>query len=374
MKIVFVVNVDWFFLSHRLLIAIEAVRQGHEVFLVSGDTGRGIEVEQYGIHFLPIPFERGTLGVFSALRTLLCLIQIFYRIRPDVVHLVTIKPVIMGGVAALISPVGGVVYAISGLGFLFTNMSAKAQLLRRLVMPLYRLAFLNRNKCVIFQNEDDAQVLGRYIALQAKEQRLISGSGVDLRQFAPTVLPDGVPVVIMACRLLADKGVREFVDSAALLQQRAIPVRCVLVGDVDPANPSSITQAELDQWSSRQLIEWWGHQSHMDGILAQATVVVLPSYREGMPKVLLEAQALGRPVITTDVPGCREAIEAGVTGLLVPARDAHALAQAIELLLQDRGVCEQMGQQARLRAERLFDVDEVVKTHLDIYQAMEARL
>jgi glycosyltransferase involved in cell wall biosynthesis len=203
---------------------------------------------------------------------------------------------------------------------------------------------------------------------------MIRGSGVDLRQYVHSSIPSGVPVVVLAARLLADKGVREFVHAARLLKQRGVFCRFCLVGTVDPANPTSLTDAELAQWVSEGVVEVWGHRSDMPQVLAGAQIVVLPSYYgEGLPKVLIEAAACGRAVVTTDHPGCRDAIAPGVTGVLVPVRDAQALAEAIQDLLDHSDKCAAMGRAGRDLAERAFDVRQVVAAHLQIYEELMAK-
>jgi len=299
--------------------------------------------------------------------------QVLRAVRPDLVHLVTIKPVLFGGLAARLAGIGSVVAAVSGLGYVFVARGPWAAVRRVLISAWYRLVFSNRNVVVIFQNTDDREQLARATHLAPARCELIRGSGVNLGEYVLQPQPAGVPLVLLAARLLADKGVREFVQAAIMLRRQGCAARFVLVGAVDPANPASLEQSELDAWSRDQVVECWGHRSDMPLVLAQARLVVLPSYREGMPKVLLEAAACGRAVVTTDVPGCRDAIEPGVTGVLVPPRDAEALARAIRALLEDDARCRSMGLAARALAEREFDVRRVVARHLELYGRCLAR-
>lgn len=370
MKIIYIVNVDWFFISHRLPIAIEALRQGHEVYIFAKDTGKMEYLKSLGINIFPINLERGSINPFQILKLLSELKEQIAKIKPDVVHLVTIKPVLIGGLAAILAKVPAIVYAISGLGFIFTNTMLKAKILRLGIIPLYRLALSAKNKIVIIQNLDDLRILRQYVAIPESQTVLIPGSGVDLQQFDIQPLPLRNKIVLMACRLLADKGVYEFHKSVLLLKERYPDVRFVLVGGIDPDNPASLTEQELNEWVQKGDLEWWGHQSNMPEVLSQATVVVLPSYREGMPKVLLEAQALGRPIVTTDVPGCREAIENNKTGFLVTVKDEQSLANAIEKLITNDDLCLEFGHNARLLAEQKFDIKQVVNTHIHIYEKL----
>lgn len=368
MKIVYIVNIDWFFISHRLPIALEALKKGHKVYVFAKDTGKMEYLKSLGIHIFPINLERGSVNPFQSLKLLLDLKEKITSIQPDLVHLVTIKPVLIGGLAAILARVPSIVYAISGLGFIFTNTMLKAKVLRLGIIPLYRLALSAKNKTVIVQNLDDLRILRQYVSIPETQTILIPGSGVDLQQFDVQPLPLKNKIVLMACRLLADKGVYEFHKSILLLKEKYPDVKFVLVGGIDPDNPTSLTEQELNEWVKKGDLEWWGHQSNMAKILSQATVVVLPSYREGMPKVLLEAQALGRPIVTTDVPGCREAIENGKTGFLAQVKDEKSLANEIEKLIINDELCLEFSRNARALAEQKFDIEQVIKTHMNIYE------
>lgn len=370
MKIVFIVNVDWFFISHRLPIALEAINRGYEVYIFAKDTGKMAYLKSLGINICPINLERGSINPVQTLNLLFDLKSKLKKIQPDVVHLVTIKPVLIGGLASILAKVPAIVYAISGLGFIFTNTMLKAKILRLGIIPLYRLALSAKNKTVIVQNLDDLRILRQYVSIPELQTVLIPGSGVDLETFKFRSLALENKIVLMACRLLADKGIYEFHKSVLLLKEKYPNVRFVLVGGVDPDNPASLTQQELNEWVTNNDLEWWGHQTNMSKVLSQATIVVLPSYREGMPKVLLEAQALGRPIVTTDVPGCREAIENDKTGFLVKVKDAQSLADAIEKLINNDELCLEFSRNARVLAEQKFDIKQVVNTHIHIYEEL----
>ena len=371
--LMFVVNVDWFFLSHRLPIALAALRDGYQVHIATGLTDKRAELESHGLVVHPLALERSSASLGNAWRTGVQLWRVLRAVRPDVVHLDTIKPVLLGGLVARLARVPAVVAAVSGLGFVFTARGVRATLRRVLVGALYRVALGHRNQKVIVQNPDDRASLVRLARLPDSKVAMIRGSGVDLIQYHHTPLQPGVPVVVLAARLLVDKGVREFVQAVRLLRQQGVSARFCLVGAPDPANPASLTDAELTQWADEGLVELWGRRADMHAVLSQAYAVVLPSYREGLPKVLLEAAACGRAVVTTDVPGCRDAIEPGVTGVLVPVRDAVALAEALKGLINDRARCQAMGEAGRALAQRAFDVREVVAAHLRLYQELVDR-
>lgn len=374
MKLLIVVNVDWFFLSHRLPVALGALQAGHDVHVATTLTQGREKLENYGFTVHPIEVDRSDAGPIGLLALLWSLSRLYWLIRPDVVHLVTIKPVLLGGLAARFAPVGGVVYAISGLGHVFVASGLLGQIRRAVARGWYRFVLGARNMRIIFQNPDDRQTIESWARLRPEQAVMIPGSGVDLMQYPALPLPEqAIPVVLMAARLLTTKGVREFVGAAQQLRKEGVAVQFWLVGDPDPDNPASVSPDELVAWGQNGDVKVLGHRNDMATLMAQAHMVVLPSYREGLPKVLIEAAACGRAVITTDVPGCRDAIVNGETGLLVAAKDAAALSDAIRELLNDPEVCAIMGAAGRKRAEQVFDVRAVVETHLAIYEALEAK-
>ena len=292
------------------------------------------------------------------------------KIRPDLVHLVTIKPVLYGGLMARLSGVPAMVAAISGLGTVFIDRDQKRSWMRRSVEWLYRLALGHPNAKVIFQNPDDRAALTRMGAVSKDRTALIRGSGVSLASCPMRPEPEGVPVVTFAARLLEDKGVREFVDAARLLMQRCVKARFWLAGSLDPGNLTSVSEDVLSQWSKEGVVEVLGHQGDIPNLFANSNIIVLPSYREGLPKALIEAAACGRAVVTTDVPGCRDAIEPESTGLLVPVRDPSGLADAIQFLIENPERRKQMGASGRGLAEREFAIEKVVDAHLAIYHEL----
>lgn len=369
-RLLIVVNADWFFLSHRLAIALGALRAGYDVHVATTLTEGHAVINEYGFTVHPLAMDRSSVGPLSLVTLFFRLLRLFWSLKPDVLHLVTIKPVLLGGLAARLSPVGGVVYAISGLGHVFVARGALGRLRRILVGGWYRFIFGKRRIRVIFQNPDDRAVIEKAAHLDRSRSVMILGSGVDLSQYRASPLPSGKPVVLMAARLLETKGVREFVGAAKELQSSGTAARFVLAGSVDLPNPASIKAEELQKWKDEGGVEVLGQRADVANLMRLATIVVLPSYREGLPKVLIEAAASGRTVVTTDVPGCRDAIAPGATGVLVPPRNAQALADAIAELLAHPARCEALGVAGRRRAEQLFDVNRVVQAHLDIYREL----
>lgn len=371
-RVMFVVNNPDFFVSHRLPLALAAREAGYEVHVATMD-GPGVRtIVSHGLLHHVVPMTRSGKNPWQELRTVTALCRLMSSVRPDLVHLVTIKPVLYGGLAARLAGVPAMVAAIAGLGYVFTRQSRGVDPLRWAVAALYRLALKHRNARVVCQNGSDRDVLVEMGAVQPEQVVMIRGSGVDLDLFRPAPEPEGVVTAVMAARLLRDKGVYEFIEAARRLHERGVPVRLRLAGSPDPGNPASVDPDDLARWRHGGLVDILGERKDVAALYANANIVVLPSYREGLPKSLIEAAACGRPVVTTDVPGCRDAIEPG-TGLLVPPRDAVALADAIERLVNDRELRRRMGRAGRELAEREFDIRKVVDAHMRMYaQLLEA--
>jgi glycosyltransferase involved in cell wall biosynthesis len=261
------------------------------------------------------------------------------------------------------------VNALAGLGFVFSGGRPLARRLRPLVKLALRWTLGGTRVATIVQNPDDRDVLIRERLLDAAQLRLIRGSGVDLDRFAASEPPPGLPLVLLLSRMLWDKGVAEFVAAAKLARERGSAARYVLAGDPDAENPGAVPRATLQQWHDSGAVEWWGHRADAENVIAQAHLVVLPSYYgEGVPKALLEAAACARPMVATDMPGCREVVEHGVTGLLVRPRDAAALAEAMLDLIADSARCREMGRRARARAEAEFGIGAVTATTIALYR------
>ncbi len=371
--LLFVVNNPAFFMSHRVPVALAAQKAGYDVHVATMEGPAVADIQALGMTHHPIPMTRSGKHPLQELGTLLALVRLFRRLRPDVVHLVTIKPVLYGGIAARIARVPGMVAAISGLGFVFLSNSLKRGRVRAVVARLYRIALGNPNSGFIFHTPNDRDLLKSLGAVREDQVVIIRGAGVDLDAYRPMPEPPAPPVVVtMVARLLRDKGVQEFVQAAKLLRERGVPVTMQLVGGLDPGNPASATQADVDAWQQDGCVQALGERSDVATLYAAAHIAVLPSYREGLPKSLIEAAACGRAVVTTDVPGCRDAIERNVTGLLVPVRDAAALADAIARLTGDATLRQAMGTAGRVLAEREFDINQVARIHVALYDALSA--
>jgi len=374
-KILFVVNTPEFFLSHRLPLALAAKSKGWEVTIASG-SGLAIgKIKELGFTHYEVPIARSGQNPFTELWTLLCIVRLFRCMRPDLVHLITIKPVLYGGIAARLAAVRSVVAAISGLGTVFHSSTERGGFRLELVKKMYRAAFKQSQLRVIFQNPSDRDALLRAQALKIDEARMITGSGVDLEEYPVVPEPEGRPVVVMAARLLRDKGVFEFVRAAEILKnERGVDVDFRLIGSPDPGNPTSATEEDLVNWKQGNDVTLLGYRSDIADQYGAANIVCLPSYYgEGLPKSLVEAAACGRAVVTTDHPGCRDAIKPGESGVLVPVKDPVALADAIQSLLEDSGLRMQMGRSGRELAEKEFAIEKIVDQHMQIYRDLLAK-
>ncbi|TVL09945.1 glycosyl transferase family 1 [Shewanella algae] len=370
MKLLYVVNAEWFFISHRLPIALEAIKQGYEVHLACGvtDVGKVNYLKSLGISVHDVNISRSGRSLLKEFYSLKELYDVVSLVSPDVIHCVTIKGVIYGGLVSRFKKVNKRIFSISGLGYVFIQGGILNFFLRTFVVNLYRMALKGRRIKVIFQNNDDKLIFVKSKIVSDVDCCHIRGSGVDLSKFTFSPIPSDKPVVMFLARLLKDKGLIEFLEAADIVAQRGFDANFVLVGDIDVGNPNSITMEELEAFKKKVNFQHWGYSASVQNIIPKSHIMVLPSYREGLPKSLIEAAACGRPVITTDVPGCRDAISPGVSGILVPVKDSHSLANAIIDMIGNRDLMENMGREGRLLAEESFDINHVVRIHMNLYK------
>jgi len=374
-RLLFVVTEDWYFVSHRLPLAIAARRAGYQVAVATRVQDHAAPIADAGIELIELKrWRRSSMNPLRELAAVAELAGVVRRWRPDIIHLVALKPVVYGGLAARLAGGAARVNALAGLGFVFAGGRPLALLLRPLVKLAFRWTLGGRRAVTIVQNPDDRSLIVGEHLVDASQVRLIRGSGVDLGRFAASEPPSGKPLVVLVSRMLWDKGIGEFVVAAKLVRERGGEARFVLVGQPDPENPAAVPSDDLVAWHKSGAVEWWGYRADTERVFAQASIVVLPSfYGEGVPKALLEAAASARPMIATDMPGCREIVEQNVTGLLVPPRDADGLADAVLRLLGDAMLRREMGRRARARAEAEFGIDAVVEATLGVYREQLGR-
>lgn len=367
MKIAFVTNHDWFFISHRLPLAKNALREGNEVYLYAIDTGRRGELERIGIHFVTIPLNPTGTNPFEDLHCVSFLARQYRKQRFDVIHHITIKTSLLGCFAAKLSGQRHVVNAISGLGYAFTD--GREGMLQKVARVAMKMAFKSKSFSFILQNPDDFESVKKMGFVPDDHVYLIKGSGVDLSEFSFCPLPENsVLEVLFPARILRDKGALEFIEAAKMLREKLKGrAKFILAGDCTSTNPTVIKEEELKSLLEDGYIEWIGYQKQMKSVYQNSDIVVLPSYREGLPKSLIEACAIGRPIVTTSVTGCRECVIDGYNGFLVNVKDEHSLAEGILKLVNSKDLRLQFGQASRALAEKEFSVDNVVQKHFEIY-------
>lgn len=369
-KLLFFVTVDWFFCSHFMDRAIAARDAGFEVIVMARVGNERERIQGHGLRLIPIDIDRRSLSPFAAISALLQVIKAYRRERPEIVHHVAIKPILLGSLAARLLRVGRVVNAIVGMGYLSTTNRTTVRLIRPMLSLALRWLLNPPHSRVVFENSDD---LGDFIDgghVRRQDAVLIRGAGVDPAAYFAGVRSNRPPMVVLVARMLWDKGVGEFVEAARILTGQGCLARFVLVGDIDQGNRGAIPAATLNAWREEGIVECLGHRNDIPGVLAQANIACLPSYREGLPKSLLEAMAASLPCVTTDVPGCREVVSDGENGLLVPPRDASALASALKRLIENPVLSDQMGRRGRERVENEFSTERVVRETLALYRQM----
>jgi glycosyltransferase involved in cell wall biosynthesis len=370
-RLLFVVNEAAFFVSHRLPLVGASREAGLDVH-VAVAPGIGVaSIASAGAAVHLLPLSRAGRNPWREGRTIAAMAQVYRHLMPQLVHHVSVKPVLYGTIAARAVGVPAVVNAITGLGWLFTGNGNAAKFRRRGAIAAYRFALRHPKMRVIVQNADDRDEIVRHRIAPENSVVLIEGSGVDLDAFPLRPLEGGVPIVLLPARMLRDKGVVEFVEAARLLRTE-VNARFALVGGIDTHNPAGVSASTLNAWQAEGVVEWWGHRTDMPYVMSRAAIVVLPSYREGMPKVLLEAAASGRAIVTTDVPGCRAAVVPNENGLIVPPRDVPRLAAALRSLIDDPERRARMGAAGRRLAVRRWGIAGVLRATMDVYDSLIA--
>ena len=368
-KILYLVSEDWYFCSHRLPIARAARDAGAEIVVATRVRDHGATIEAEGFRLVPIELARSGRNPLHDAGTIVALIKLYRREHPDIVHHVALKPALYGSIAAWLTKVPAMVNAFAGMGFIFISKGIFARALRPLVQTSFRFLLNRPNSRVIVQNPDDRALFVESIGVSAQRVSIIRGSGVDIEQYGPNAEPDGVPMALCVSRMLWDKGIGELVAAARLLKQRGTAIRIRLVGPGDD-NPAAIPPATLAEWAAEGVVEIAGASDDIAGEYARAHIAVLPSYREGLPKSLMEAAAAGLPIVATDVPGCREVCQHEKTGLLVPVRTSEPLADALQRLAEDAELRKTYGAAARRLAENAFAEPVVVTQTIAHYETM----
>ena len=363
-----VVNEDRFFLSHRKDIAIAAQKDGFDVKIVCKDTGQRKDVEALGLEMIELPVNPTGSNPLEEVHTFFFLLKLYRELKPDVVHHVGLKCIVWGGLAARLSNIKGVVNAVSGLGVLFSDDGYG--LTTRMAIRVMRYSSNRGNVAQIFQNKEDMKMFQELRIAREEQCEFIKGSGVDLAQYPYTPEPAAPPLrVVLSARMVREKGIVTLIKAAEILrdemQGRVVFTLCGGLSN----NPKGIKEHELREWCDGQYIQWLGYRDDMMQLLMQSHIVVLPSYyREGVPRSLIEATAIGRPIVTTRSYGCKDTVDDGENGFLIPPKDEVALAEKLRILINDPQLRERMGRKGRQKAEKEFSLDQVVAHHLEIYR------
>lgn len=369
-KIFIVVNVDWFFLSHRLPVALAAQKAGWDVTIVTADTGKLKDIEAEGLKTINLPMSRSGMNIKDELGTMWFLYNLYKREKPDVVHHVGMKAILWGTLAAKFARTKGVVNAVSGLGGFFAEDNDS--ILSKVMPKVLKFSHGMKNLLVIFQNKEDRAMYVKKGIIKDSQARFIKGSGVNLKDFCYTPDPDANTVkIILTARMIVEKGVFLLVEAAEILRKEYEgKVEFWIVGGLDD-HPGAITNEQLEVACDNKYIKWLGYRKDIKELLQQSNIVAFPSYyMEGLPKSLIEATAIGRPIITTNSIGCKDVVDDGLNGYLIPIKDVDALVEKLKVLIENKELRQTMGEAAREKAEREFSLDMVVEKHLQIYNEL----
>jgi glycosyltransferase involved in cell wall biosynthesis len=374
MKLFIIVNVDWFFLSHRKEIAMAAHKAGYDVSIIAKDTGRRKQIEELGLNFIDLHMDRKNGNPIQDLRAIVFLMKIFKQSHPDIVHNVGLKVVLISGVAAMLAHVNAVVSAISGLGITF-SVENQSKISTRILAKILKIVHSGYQIKAIFQNTEDKAIFEKNKITNVNQSILIKGSGVNLERFSFTKDPISARIkIILTARMIVDKGILVLVEAARRMKtEYGDSIQFLLCGGLDD-NPNSLSEDDMNEIIDGEYIRWLGHRTDVELLLAESNIVVLPSYyKEGLPKSLIEAAATGKPIVTTDSVGCRDAVIEGKNGFLIPIKDPKQLVQKLKLLIDNREMRIAFGKNSRAHAEANFSIQSVVKYHLGIYSKISGR-
>lgn len=366
-KLFIVLNEDYFLLTHRKELAVRAQEAGYDVTIVAKNTGRREQVEALSLKMLELPIYPTGKNPIEELKTFGFLYRLYKREKPDIVHHVGLKTILWGGLAAKLASVKGVVNAVSGLGVMFSL--EKESRLTSLILSVLRFSHRRKNLIEIFQNHEDERLFVDKRVVTNDQIRFIKGSGVDLKTYTYTPEPVSDKIrILFTARMVEEKGVWVLVNAAELLRKEYEGRVCFLLCGGLSSNPKAIKEEELNDRCDGNYIQWLGYRSDVPDLLRSSHIVAFPSYyREGVPKSLIEATAIGRPIVTTNSIGCKDTVEDGGNGFLVPIKDCKVLAERLKCLIDDRGLRVRMGKKSRKLAEKYFSLDDVVAKHIDIY-------
>lgn len=372
-KLFIVLNVDYFLLSHRKELSVAAKYHGYDVTVIALDTGKKNEIENLGLRFRNFPINRNIANPLKELKSFLFILSIYMKEKPAIVHHVGLKVVLMGGLAAKLAKIRGVVNAISGLGITFSDENIKS-VSTKLYLRLLKFSHSRKNIKVIFQNHEDKSIFINNKVIAESQSETIKGSGIDLDEFNYTPEPSGGKIkIVFSARMIAEKGVFELIQAANLLKsQYKSKIQFLLCGGID-INPKAISKKELNTLCDGEYIVWLGYRTDVKEIIKNSHIFAFPSYyMEGLPKSLIEAAAIGKPIVTTDSIGCKDVVKDGYNGFLIPTKDSTSLADCLKELIDNKELRKQFGLNSRKIAERDFSIKDVVSKHLSIYSSLNS--
>ena len=374
-KLLFNITEDWFFCSHFLDRALAAKKAGYSIFVLSKMSNKKDIFDNYGMNFISAPFKRKSTNPFYEFYILIRIILIYKRVRPDIVHHVAAKPIIYGSIAAKICRIKSVINAPVGMGYVFTSDNIKAKVLRPLVKILFKFFIdshngINKRNKIIFENKEDLKYFIKLGAVDPKNACIIQGAGVKIKQNYKPRESKEIPTIALVARMLKDKGINEFVEAARIVNREKIFGNFLLVGDIDPGNPSSLKRQTLAKWNEDKVIKWVGWIENVGEILKKTDILCLPSYREGLPKALIEGAAYGLPIVTTNTIGCKDVVEDGVNGFLVPIKNVEQLSKRIFELIQNKDLRNKMGMESFKIASNKFSSKIINTQTLNVYNEM----
>ena len=375
-KILFNITEDWFFLSHFLSRALSAQKDGFEIYVCCNETNKKEIIEKYGIKFLRLPYKRPNINPIYQVYILIKLLLIIIKVKPNIIHNIALKPIILVSIASRLLKINSVVNAPVGMGYIFISKSIKAKLLKPILIFLLKILLNSRNgknkrRKVIFENIDDLNYFKKLKAIDSNHAYVISGAGVEIdKTFSKRKIKNKIPKVVLIARMLRDKGIYEFFEAYQILKDKKINCQFVLVGDIDPLNPASLERSTLEKWQEAKEIEWLGWIDDIEKVLLATDILCLPSYREGLPKSLVEGAAAGLPLVATDTVGCREVVIDGQNGFLVPIKDPISLAAAIQKLILNSSLRKLMGIESFKMATSKFSSSKINALTLKVYNEL----
>ena len=367
-KLCIFVNIDWFLLSHFTDYLLKCVALNYSVTVITSGTGRLDELRDIGVEVVEVNLYRGYRSLLDEVRSFFGIYAAIKKCSPDILELITIKPVIYGGLLAMLIKIKSVVFYMSGLGSVFTDNKKIGWVATKFILIIYKFIMRQKNVEIIVENEDDRKLMKQVSKQTLDRIHLVPGVGVDLKKFFPFNTEANKKIrIAIASRLLKDKGVFEFVAASRGCLKESLHAEFVAVGDIDPSNPASLTAQDLEKIKAEGAVQILGHQSNMEDFLRSIDIFVLPSYREGFPRAIMEAAATGLPVITTNVTGCRSAVINNVTGIIIPPQDSVALENAMKKMIYSSDLRSLFGRNARIHAEKMFDINILTAAHINAW-------